>query len=184
MRDASFSRHGVTIVPPTTLDVDPGARLAALCATPDHAMNLALLAAGLVKTTSGSLLIGAYDPRVQPVHCKRLVGYVSHDPLTLAPHELDRYIEYRAALWGIDPMRARAHAKLILERLDGLHEAFAYAIAGALLAAPSVLVLDRPQLAYARQIIAAAGPIAIFSTHVDPRAADAYRTPQLVESFA
>jgi hypothetical protein len=92
----------------------------------------------------------------------------------MSPLDFTRYIEYRAALWNVDAVRANAHAKLLLERLEGLHEAFAYPIAAALLASPHLLVLDRPQLAYARTILDAAGPCAVFSTHVDDRTADAY----------
>ena len=41
----------------------------------------------------------------------------------------------------------------------------AFAYAGALIAAPKLLVLDRPLPAYAERILTAAGPRAIFSTH-------------------
>ena len=77
-------------------------------------------------------------------------------------------------------MRAIAHAKLVLERLEGVHEAFAYPLAAALVGAPKLLVLDRPQAAYAPQIVAAAGLRAVFSTHVNDVSARAY-SPELRE---
>jgi len=181
MRDASFISDGVSIVPPQSLDVTAGSHVAQRCPTARQAYGLALLGAGLVKATQGSVLIGEYDPRVQPVHCRRIAAYVPHDPMPVSS-DFERYVDYRAALWNIDGARARTHAHLLLERLDGMHEAFAYPIVGALLGSPQVLVLDRPQLAYAKQILAAAGPCAIFSTHTDERAVDAYaaaRTPVL-----
>ena len=55
-----------------------------------------------------------------------------------------------------------------------MHEALAYAIAGALIASPAVLVLDRPQPAYAQHIFMAAGPRAIFSTHLATESAAAF----------
>jgi hypothetical protein len=66
-------------------------------------------------------------------------------------------------------------ARALLARLDGVHEAFAYPLVGALLAQPRLLVLDRPQTAYAQQILDAAGDCAIFSTHVSERDADRFR---------
>jgi ABC-type Na+ transport system ATPase subunit NatA len=174
LREAAFSSRGKVVVAPTTFDVMPGARVARFCKTTGEARALAMMAAGLVRATSGSVSIGEYDPSVQSVHCKRIAAYVPHDPLPMSSVDFERYIEYRAALWSVEPMRARAHAKLLLERLDGLHEAFAYPIVAALLSSPQVLVLDRPQSAYARAILEAAGPTAVFSTHVDPRILEAY----------
>lgn len=173
MRDACFHARGAT-VGPVTLDVAPGERVARVCANAREAAFVALMAAGIVKAGSGSVLVGEYDPRVQSVHCKRIAGFVSHAPSTIADTEFERYVAYRAALWNVDPMRAIAHAKLLMERLAGMHEAFAYPIAGALIASPSLLVLDRPQPAYAQQILAAAGPRAVFSTHLSGSSAAAF----------
>jgi len=66
------------------------------------------------------------------------------------------------------------HARLLLERLEGVHEAFAYPLVGALLAEPRLLVLDRPQAAYAAQIVSAAGASALFSTHTSQRDAQRF----------
>ncbi len=174
MRDATFVRGGEVIVPPTTLDVAPGTHVARLCATAREANAVAMMAAGLARCSQGTVLVEEFDPRVQPVHCKRLAAFVPHDPLILAPGSFARYIAYRAALWNIDPVRAHAHATLLLERLGGLHEAFAYPIVAALLPSPALLVLDRPLPAHAEAIRSAARGCAIFSTHVDREAADAY----------
>lgn len=173
MREACFTARGIP-VGPVTVDVAPGERVARVFASGRDAAVVALMAAGVVKAGSGSVLIGEFDPRVQSVHCKRIAGYVAHAPSRIAESEFERYVAYRAALWNVDPMRASAHAKLLMERLNGLHEALAYSIAGALIASPSLLVLDRPQPAYAQQIFAAAGPRAIFSTHLTRAAADAF----------
>jgi len=173
MRDACFDAAGST-VGPVTLDVAAGERAVRICETAREANVVALLATGIVKAGSGVVLVDQYDPRVQPAHCKRIVAFVPHDPLPLADLDFERYVRYRAALWNVDPMRALAHAKLLMERLEGMHEAFAVPLAGALVGNPRMLVLDRPQPAYAAQILAAAGPRALFSTHLTVAAAEAF----------
>ena len=174
MRDACYAPHGETVVAPVTFDVAPGARVARICGDAEEARALAMMGAALMKPTSGIVLIGEYDPRVQPVHCKRIAAFVPHDPLPFGEMSAEHFIDYRAALWDIDQERARAHAQLLLERLLGLHEAFAYPIVAALLGIPSLLVLDRPQPLFAKQILAAAGPCAVFSTHLDASAAQEF----------
>lgn len=168
MRDARFVQVDRTLAGPVTLRLDPGEHLAQTFPSASAAAVVALLAAGIARATSGRVFVGEFDPRIQPVQVKRLVGYVPHEAV---PHEfssLRAYIEYRAALWGLPAEFALARARVLLEQLDGIHEAFAYPLAGALLARPQLLVLDRPQAAYAPQIIAVAGDAAIFSTHVAP----------------
>jgi len=173
MREACFTARG-TPVGPVSVAVEPGERVARVFASGRDAAIAALMAAGIVKAGSGSVLIGEFDPRVQSVHCKRIAAYVPHAPSRIAENEFERYVAYRAALWSVDAVCAVAHAKLLMARLSGMHEALAYSIAGALIASPSLLVLDRPQPEYARQIFAAAGARAIFSTHVTPSAARAF----------
>lgn len=169
MRDASFVRAGRTLVAPLTLVLGEGERLAYACADEAAASTIALMAAGLVAPSSGRVYVAAFDPRIQPVQVKRIVGYVPHEAL---PHDFasfTRYIEFRAALWGMPRAQTVVRARALLARLDGVHEAFAYPLVGALLAQPRLLVLDRPQTAYAPQILDAAGECAIFSTHCSAR---------------
>lgn len=174
MRDATYVLNGEVVVGATSLDVFADSQVAIARADAREAQMLAMLAAGLARPSQGSVLIGEYDPRVQPVHCKRLAGFVPHDPLPLAPSKFARYIDYRAALWDIDTERARAHAAALLDRLSALHEAFAYPIVAALIASPELLVLDRPQPRYASDVLKAAGRTAVFSTHLDTASASAY----------
>ena len=178
MREASFIASGSPIGP-ISVDVCAGALVARIAASAREASITALLAAGIVKAGSGIVLIEEYDPRVQPAHCKRAVGFVPHAPLSISEAEFEWYVKYRAALWNVDPVRALSHAKLTLERLEGVHEAFAYPIAAALISSPKLLVLDRPQAEYAERIVAAAGPRAIFSTHCGVAAANAFSLPSL-----
>ena len=131
MRDATFA--GVTAAAgPVTLELSSGERAALTCASAGEAAIIALLAAGIVKASSGCVLIDDYDPRVQSVHCKRVAALVPHEPFPLEEAEFARYVAYRAALWNVEPRRAHAHAGFLRNRLEGMHEAFAYPLIGAL----------------------------------------------------
>jgi hypothetical protein len=173
MRDATFD-NGDARAGPVTLDLACGERTALQCASPREAAIVALMAAGIVKASSGCVLIGDYDPCVQSVACKRIAAFVPHEPLPLDEGEFVRYVAYRAALWNIEPRRAHALAELLRKRLAGIHEAFAYPVIGALLGMPRLVVLDRPPPAYARQVLDAAGERAVFSTHADAASAAAF----------
>lgn len=173
MRDATFVRGDAT-AGPVTLDLRNGEGAALHCASEREATIIALLACGIVKTSSGCVLIGDFDPHVQSVHCKRAAAFVPHQPLPLDDGEFARYIAYRAALWNIEPARARERAEMLRERLAGVHEAFAYPLIGALIGEPKLLALDRPQTVYAREIRAVTEGYALFSTHTDAAAAKAF----------
>ena len=169
MLDASVSRRTEAIVEPTTLRVERGERVERTCEEPRSAQALAMMAAALLRPTGGSVLIGEYDPRVQPVHCKRIAGFVPHDPLPLTDDGAERFIAYRAALWSIDAHAARERARSLLERLGGMHEAFAYPIVAALLPSPQLLVLDRPQRGDLDRIVHVAQPAAVFAVLASAR---------------
>jgi len=169
MRDAAYVRRGETIVAPVSLDIAPGARMTHACASAREAEGLAMMAAALARASAGSVTIGEYDPRVQPVHCKRIAAFVPHDPLPLSHIDAERYIAYRAALWDVERDAARERTRELLARLEGIHEAFAYPIAGALLPAPKILVVDRPQPAIVQQILSAARDCAVFITQAEGR---------------
>jgi hypothetical protein len=164
MRDAFFSGAGLC-AGPVSADLFPGQRAALTFSTPREATVIALMAAGIAKASSGCVLVGDYDPRVQSVHCKRIAGFVPHEPLEIEESDFLRYVAYRAALWNVEATAARALALRLRERLEGMHEAFAYPLIGALLGMPQLVVLDRPQAVYAQQILAAIENCALLSTH-------------------
>jgi hypothetical protein len=173
MRDATFVTGSGTIEP-VTLDLDQGERAALQRGSERDAAIVALLATGIVKASSGAVLIGDFDPRVQPVHCKRAAALVPHEPFALDESEFARYVAYRAALWNVDERRALARALALRGRLAGVHEAFAYPLIGALIGEPKLVVLDRPQPVYAEAMLAALGGVAVLSTHADTAAARAF----------
>ncbi len=55
-----------------------------------------------------------------------------------------------------------------------MHEAFAFPLIGALIAQPQLVVLDRPQAAYAQRILAVVQGRALLSTHVQAESASAF----------
>lgn len=145
-----------------------------MLASPQEAAVVALLAAGIAKASSGCVLLADYDPRVQSVHCKRIAGFVPHEPLQLDDVEFRRYVAYRAALWDVGIHEARERAQRLFERLNGMHEAFAYPLVGALIGRPRLLVMDRPQAAYAPQIRSITAELALLTTHAKPADAAAF----------
>jgi len=165
MRDAGFRRRGEDLVSPQNIEREEGGRLAHACAGNRAASIVAMMAAGLVRASRGAVYVGAFDPRIQPVQVKRLAGYVPHGALPYDFPSFEQYIEYRAALGQLPQAESVVRARHILAGLDGIHESFAYPLAGALIAQPRLLVLDRPQAAYGPQIVAVAKTCAIFSTH-------------------
>jgi hypothetical protein len=173
MRDASFANAQVS-AGPVTVDVWPGQRAALTFASPHEATIVALMAAGVAKASKGCVLVGDYDPRVQSVHCKRIAAFVPHEPLQLDERDFARYVNYRAALWNVDAKAARIYAYALREGLDGMHEAFAYPLIGALIGMPELVVIDRPQAVYSRQILTAVDRRALLSTHTQTSSAPAF----------
>lgn len=173
MREATFGT-GEPFAGPVTLDVEFGEQAALHFASAREAAIVARMAAAVVKASDGCVLIADYDPRVQSVACKRIAALVPHEPFALTEGEFARYVEYRAELWNVERRRARADAAELRRKLDGMHEALAYPLIGALIARPKLLVLDRPQPVYAEQILAAAGECAVLSTHDDSASARAF----------
>lgn len=150
---------------PITLAVEERGRAAYACTSGAQAGAVAMMACAMRRPERGVVYIGAFDTRIQPVQAKRIAAFVPHEAVAPGFSSLTAYIEYRADLWGLARSPALIQARAILEQLGGVHEAFAYPLAGALIAQPRLLVLDRPQAVYAAQIAAVTAECAIFSTH-------------------
>lgn len=173
MHEAAW-REGARTAGPFTLSLDECERRVELLPGATEAWALAALAGGIVQAASGTVYVGAFDARVQPVHAKRLAGYVPHDALPSSFASFERYIEFRADLWGIPHTQAIVRARAVLERLRGMHEAFAFPLAGALCAQPKLLVVDRPEPARAPLLVAAAAGCALLTTHCTAEDARAF----------
>ena len=163
LRSATFC-DAEKAIPPVTIALDDGERADFLCDSGFAASIVARLASGIVKCTTGTVFIGGFDPKIQPVQAKRLVGFVSHERFRTRC-DPSAYFAYRAALWEIEPSQAIARGQALLKRFDGLPIDQSMALAGALLHEPRLLVVDRPSQLLREAAEEAASAAALFAVY-------------------
>jgi ABC-2 type transport system ATP-binding protein len=143
---------------------------------------------GLLRPDRGSISVLGIDALADPVAAKRVMAWISDEPMIydkLTPFE---YLEFIAGLWSVDAAVAETRARDLLswlglaehahERCEGFSKGMRQkvALAGALVHDPSVIVLDEPltglDAASARQVKTvlrervAAGGTVIMTTHI------------------
>jgi ABC-2 type transport system ATP-binding protein len=146
------------------------------------------MVAGLLRPDAGTIRIAGIDALEDPVAAKRIMAWVSDEPMIydkLTPHE---YLEFVAGLWGLDTTIAEATARDLIgwlglephahERCEGFSKGMRQkvALAGALVHDPRVIILDEPltglDAGSARQVKTvlrervAAGGTVIMTTHI------------------
>lgn len=114
------------------------------------------IVAGLLRPDAGSVSVFGTDALADPVAAKRVVAWVSDEPMIydrLSPFE---YLEFVAGLWGIDASAAEARARHLIdwlglgphahERCQGFSKGMRQkvALAGALVHDPRLIILDEP----------------------------------------
>jgi ABC-2 type transport system ATP-binding protein len=114
------------------------------------------MVAGLLRPDAGAIRIFGVDALTDPVAAKRVVAWVSDEPMIydkLTPFE---YLEFVAGLWGVDAATAQARARDLVdwlgladhahERCEGFSKGMRQkvALAGALVHDPKLIVLDEP----------------------------------------
>ncbi|MDP9018993.1 MAG: hypothetical protein M3N19_11835 [Candidatus Eremiobacteraeota bacterium] len=143
MREAEFKRTHIAFLQPTSVTVESGATVDLVCENAVAAGIAARLAAGIIKCSAGQVFVADFDPKIQPVQVKRLVGFLpSARPNN--PFCPDDYFAYRAALWGLDRSEAIAKGRNLLKTLDDLRVDEAALLAGVFLHDPVLLILERP----------------------------------------
>jgi ABC-2 type transport system ATP-binding protein len=146
------------------------------------------MVAGLLAPDQGSISVFGFDALADPVEAKRIVAWVSDEPMIydkLTPYE---YLEFVAGLWSIEPNIAEQRATELLgwldlsphahERCEGFSKGMRQkvALAGALVHDPRLIILDEPltglDAGSARQVKnvlrerVAAGGTVIMTTHI------------------
>jgi len=143
---------------------------------------------GLLRPDGGTVSVFGIDALAEPVAAKRLMAWVSDEPMIydkLTPLE---YLEFVAGLWRVDAKLAAANAAELVrwlgleahanERCEGFSRGMCQkvALAGALVHEPRLIILDEPltglDAAAARQVKTvlrqrvAAGSTVILTTHI------------------
>jgi ABC-2 type transport system ATP-binding protein len=146
------------------------------------------MVAGLTPPDAGSISICGIDTATDPVAAKRIVAWVSDEPMVydrLTPLE---YLEFVAGLWQIDAATAEARSRELIgwlglaphvnERCGGFSKGMLQkvALAGALVHEPKLIILDEPltglDAGSARQVKdvlrqkVASGVTVIMTTHI------------------
>ena len=114
------------------------------------------LVAGLLQPDAGSIAVFGTDTAIDPLAAKRVIAWVSDEPMVydrLTPLE---YLEFVAGLWHIDAATAEIRARELLawlglaphadERCGGFSKGMLQkvALAGALVHEPRLIILDEP----------------------------------------
>ena len=143
---------------------------------------------GLLRPDAGAISVNGIDALADPVAAKRVMAWISDEPMIydkLTPLE---YLEFVAGLWDIEAAEAQARAHDLIDWLDlkphahqrceGLSKGMRQkvALAGALVHDPSLIILDEPltglDAGSARQVKnvlrerVSAGGTVIMTTHI------------------
>jgi ABC-2 type transport system ATP-binding protein len=146
------------------------------------------MVAGLLAPDTGRIDVMGIDLASQPAAAKQTMAYLPDDPMLYDKLKPMEYLEFVAGLWGVSAQDAAPRATELLDWLDlskhahELTEGFSrgmkqkLALAGALIHAPQLLILDEPltglDAAAARQVKdlllshVEAGGTVILTTHI------------------
>lgn len=142
---ASFVRDGVELVAPFSIALPAGGDATLDVPSGPAAAIVARICAAIVKPTFGTVYVGDFETRLQPPQAKRLVGFVDAAGFTGDAHAFACEVAFRAEVWGLDRRVASARASDVVARLQRPPgDAYASAVALALVADVRLVVLDRP----------------------------------------
>ncbi|HEY0909370.1 MAG TPA: ABC transporter ATP-binding protein, partial [Bradyrhizobium sp.] len=111
---------------------------------------------GLLKPDAGSIKVFGVDALTDPIGAKRLVAWLSDEPMIYEKLTPTEYLGFVAGLWGVQRDLASSRAKELIgwlglgpyadERCEGFSKGMRQkvALAGALVHDPRLIVLDEP----------------------------------------
>jgi ABC-2 type transport system ATP-binding protein len=114
--------------------------------------------AGLLKPTSGSIILAGFDLEREPVAAKSRFGYIPDRPFLYEKLTGREYLAFMAALYGIDGKEAHGKIEELLALFelkdwgDELVEGFSHGMrqrlvtSGALIHQPQILIVDEPMV--------------------------------------
>jgi ABC-2 type transport system ATP-binding protein len=114
------------------------------------------MVAGLLSPDDGTIKVFGIDALANPVEAKRIMAWVSDEPMIYDKLTPTEYLEFVAGLWGIDPGIAQMRAEELIgwlalgphahERCEGFSKGMRQkvALAGALVHDPRLIILDEP----------------------------------------
>jgi ABC-type Na+ transport system ATPase subunit NatA len=147
--DASFERDDLTVAP-FAFQLRAGERVDLPQPSARAASTAARMCAAIVKPSAGTIFVGDYETRLQPPEAKRRVGFVDAAGFPGDDHAFRCEVAFRADVWGLDRRAAQERARDVLAALG--NDAYARAIALALVANIAVVVLDQPAGRFARGV--------------------------------
>jgi ABC-2 type transport system ATP-binding protein len=114
------------------------------------------MVAGLLAPDRGAISVFGIDALADPVAAKRIMAWVSDEPMIYDKLTPTEYLEFVAGLWGIEPGVAESRANDLIgwlgltphahERCEGFSKGMRQkvALAGALVHDPRLIILDEP----------------------------------------
>ncbi|HZZ93120.1 MAG TPA: ABC transporter ATP-binding protein [Usitatibacter sp.] len=114
------------------------------------------IVAGLTTADQGSVSVLGRDLATDPMGARRVLAFLSDDPMLYGKLDALEYLEFVAGLWSLEPRGARARAVELLELLGLAEQARQrverysrgmrqkLALAGALIHDPALMILDEP----------------------------------------
>ncbi|MBP1589924.1 MAG: ABC transporter ATP-binding protein [Kiritimatiellae bacterium] len=174
-----------------TFDLHPGEAVALLGPNGSGKTTLLRILAGIIAPTDGSLAIAACDALTNSLNMRRHIAYLPERPALPPEMTVRSFLQFRAAIKGLDSVRARSQVRVALQqcRLEDHATALIGTLslgyqrrvgfADCLLADPLLMLLDEPHAGLdwpttqiLRDWIAATATTrtVLFSTHQLPEA--------------